>query len=90
LSFSVKEIEDYRAQNRTLSGLVNTMRCPSPFRHGDPERVRTGVVSANYFELFGFSASGEDLLPEDAKAGCSPVLVLSYEYWKNDFGSDPR
>ncbi len=91
ISFSVKEIEDYRAQNRTLSGLVEYHAMSfTLFGHGDPERVRTGVVSANYFELFGIQPLlGRTFLPDDDKLGAPPVLLLSYEYWKNNFGSDP-
>lgn len=90
LSFSVKEIEDYRSQNRTLSGLVEYHAMSfTLFGHGDPERVRTGVVSSNYFDMFGVQPLlGRTFLPEDDKLGAPPVLVLSYEYWKNDFGSD--
>jgi len=89
--FSVKEIADYRAQNRTLSGLVEYHAMSfTLFGHGDPERVRTGVVSANYFELFGVQPLlGRTFLPDDEKLGAPPVLLLSYEYWKNNFGSDP-
>jgi putative ABC transport system permease protein len=89
--FSVKEIEDYRAQNRTLSGLVEYHAMSfTLFGHGDPERVRTGVVSANYFELFGVQPLlGRTFLPDDEKLGAPPVLLLSYEYWKSNFGSDP-
>jgi putative ABC transport system permease protein len=91
MSFSVKEIEDYRAQNRTLSGLVEYHAMSfTLFGHGDPERVRTGVVSASYFDLFGVQPLlGRTFLPEDEKLGAAPVLLLSYEYWKNNFGSDP-
>jgi putative ABC transport system permease protein len=89
--FSVKEIEDYRVQNRTLAGLVEYHAMSfTLFGHGDPERVRTGVVSANYFDLFGVQPLlGRTFLPDDEKLGASPVLLLSYEYWKNNFGSDP-
>jgi putative ABC transport system permease protein len=92
MSFSVKEIEDYRAQNRTLSGLVEYHAMSfTLFGHGDPERVRTGVVSANYFDLFGVQPLlGRTFLPDDEKLGARPVLLLSYEYWKNNFGSDPE
>jgi putative ABC transport system permease protein len=92
LQFSVKEIEDYRAQNRTLAGLVEYHAMSfTLFGHGDPERVRTGVVSANYFEMFGVQPLlGRSLLPDDDKLGAPPVLLLSYEYWKNNFGSDPE
>ncbi|MGA2095972.1 MAG: ABC transporter permease [Candidatus Acidiferrum sp.] len=91
MQFSVQEILDYRAQNRTLSGLVEYHDMSfTLFGHGDPERVRTGVVSANYFDLFGVKALlGRTLLPDDDKPGAPPVLLLSYEYWKNNFGSDP-
>lgn len=59
------------------------------FGHGDPERVRTGVVSANYFDLFGVRpVLGRTFLPDDDKLGAPAVLVLSYDYWKNSFGSD--
>jgi putative ABC transport system permease protein len=91
MSFSVKEIEDYRAQNRTLSGLVEYHAMSfTLFGHGDPERVRTGVVSANYFDLFGVQPLlGRTFLPDDDKLGAPPVILLSYEYWKTNFGSDP-
>jgi putative ABC transport system permease protein len=91
MSFSVKEIEDYRSQNRTLAGLVEYHAMSfTLFGHGDPERVRTGVVSANYFELFGIQPLlGRTFLPDDDTLGAPPVLLLSYEYWKNNFGSDP-
>jgi putative ABC transport system permease protein len=89
--FSVPEIMDYRAQNRTLAGLVEYHAMSfTLFGHGDPDRVRTGVVSANYFDLFGVNPLlGRTFLPDDEKPGAPPVLLLSYEYWKNNFGSDP-
>ena len=92
LGFSVPEIMDYRAQNRTLAGLVEYHGMAfTLFGHGDPDRVRTGVVSANYFDLFGIKPLlGRTFLPDDEKLGAPPVLLLSYEYWKNNFGSDPE
>jgi putative ABC transport system permease protein len=92
LGFSVTEIEDYRKQNRSLSGLVEYHGMAfTLFGHGDPDRVRTGVVSANYFDLFGIKPLlGRTFLPDDDKLGAPAVLVLSYEYWKNNFGSDPE
>src|SRR5580704_6750773 len=90
LAFSVKEIEDYRSQNRTLAALAEYHSMSfTLFGHGDPDRVRTGVVSANYFDLFGIQPLiGRTLLPDDEKLGAPAVLLLSYEYWKNNFGSD--
>jgi putative ABC transport system permease protein len=90
IQFSVHEIQDYRDQNRTLTGLVeyHTMNFIL-LGHGSPDRVRTAVVSANYFDLFEVKPLlGRTFLPDDDKSGAAPVLVLSYEYWKNKFGAD--
>src|ERR1700729_4022725 len=88
--FSVHEIEDYRQQNQSLAGLVEYHAMSFIlYGHGDPDRVRTAVVSANYFDLFGVNPlMGRTFLPDDDRLGSSPVLILSYEYWKNKFGAD--
>jgi putative ABC transport system permease protein len=91
IRFSVHEIQDYREQNKTLSGLVEYHNMSFIlYGHGDPDRIRTGVVSANYFDLFGIKPLlGRTFLPDDDRIGAPPVLMLSYEYWKNSFGADP-
>ena len=91
IQFSVHEIQDYREQNHSLSGLVEFHAMSFIlYGHGDPDRVRTGVVSWNYFDLFGVKPIlGRNFGPEDEKQGAAAVLLLSYEYWKNNFGSDP-
>jgi putative ABC transport system permease protein len=92
IQFSVHEIEDYREQNRTLAGLVeyHTMNFIL-LGHGLPDRVRTAVVSANYFNLFELKPLlGRTFLSDDDKPDAPPVLILSYEYWKNKFGADPE
>jgi putative ABC transport system permease protein len=91
IGFSVHEIQDYREQNQTLAGLVEYHAMSFIlFGHGDPDRVRSAVVSANYFDLFQVKPLlGRTFVPDDDKLGAPPVLLLSYEYWKNKFGSDP-
>lgn len=92
IQFSVPEIQDYRRQNHTLSSLVEYHAMSfTLFGHGDPERVRTGVVSWNYFDMFGIKPIlGHTFAPSDERIGAPPVLLLSYEYWKNNFHGDPR
>jgi predicted permease len=59
-------------------------------RHGAPERVRTGVVSANFFTVLGVKPIlGRDFTPEDDKPGAVPALLLSYEYWQSNQAGDP-
>ncbi|HTS11952.1 MAG TPA: ABC transporter permease [Candidatus Limnocylindrales bacterium] len=91
ISFSVPEINDYREQNHTLASLVEYHAMSfTLFGHGDPARVRTGVVSWNYFDTFGIKpVLGRAFLPPDDQIGAPPVLLLSYEYWRNNFHGDP-
>jgi putative ABC transport system permease protein len=91
IGFSAHEIQDYREQNRTLSGVVEYHNMSFIlFGHGDPDRVRAAVVSANYFDLFGVKPLlGRTFLPDDDTLGAPPVLILSYDYWRTNFGSDP-
>src|SRR3984957_9095163 len=88
--FSVPDIEDFRARNHTLTALAEYHGMSfTLFGHGDPERVRTGVVSANFFDMFGIQPMmGRTFISADDEPGALPVLVLSYDYWKNSFGAD--
>jgi predicted permease len=56
----------------------------------EPQRVATGVVSANYFDTLGVAPIvGRTFLPGEDRHGAEPVLVLSYAYWMRTFGGDP-
>ena len=90
IQFSAHEIQDFRDQNHSLSGLVEFHAMSFIlYGHGDPDRVRAGVVSWNYFDLFGVKPIlGRTFLPGDEEPNAAPVLLLSYEYWKNNFGAD--
>jgi putative ABC transport system permease protein len=92
ISFSVKEVNDYRAQNKTLAGLeeYHTMTFTLLGRE-EPLRVQTGVVSAGFFDLFGVRPIlGRSFRPEDDRVGAPAVLLVSYEFWKNSLGGDPE
>ena len=54
VQFSVPELMDYRAQSRALAGIVEYHSMPFILLgRGEPRRVQTGVVSANFFDLLG-------------------------------------
>jgi len=91
MKFSVQEINDYRQRNRTLEGLVeyHSMRF-TLFRKGEAQRVRTGVVSAGFFDFFGVRpVLGRTFQPSDDRPGAPAVLLLSYEFWKQSENGDP-
>jgi len=89
--FSVAEINDYRTQSHSLDGLVEYHNMNFILLgRSEPERVETGVVSWNYFDVFGVKPLfGRAFRPEDEQPGAPAVLMLSYEYWIKSFGGDP-
>ena len=90
VKWSVPQIMDYRRQNRTLSSLVEYHSMSFIlYGHGDPDRVKTGVVSWNYFDMFGVQPIlGRNFTTADDVIGAPAVLLLSYDYWRREFGGD--
>jgi putative ABC transport system permease protein len=90
--FSVHEIEDIRAQSKTLESVVEYHNMQFDLLGvGEPQRINTGVVSANFFDELGVKAIyGRTFVPEDEKPGAPAVLVFSYGYWKRVYGGDPK
>ena len=90
--FSYSDLEDYRQRTHSFTGLAeyHSMWFILLGRT-EPERVQTGVVSANYFGLLGAKPIlGRDFTPADDKPGAPAVLLLSNDYWKRSFGGDPN
>ena len=90
LAFSVQEVYDYRDQNKSLGSLVEFHNMNfTLLGRGEPERVITGVVSAEFFDLLGVQPlHGRTFRAEDDEPGAEAVLVLSYPYWQRAFGGD--
>src|SRR6266436_4589678 len=88
---SVPEMLDYRRQNRSLDAIVEYHNMQFILLgRAEPEQVETGVVSWNFFDVFGAKPLlGRDFAPADEKEGAPAVLLLSYEFWLRSFGGDP-
>ena len=47
-------------------------------------------VSGNYFAMFGLQPyAGRLIAPNDDRLGATPVAVMSYRLWQQEFGGDP-
>ena len=92
IRFSVQEVLDYRSQSRSFSELAEYHSMTFTLLGGKvPERVVTGVVSANYFDVLGVKpALGWLINAADENLSAPPVLMLSYAYWMKEFGGDPK
>ena len=91
IPFSVHEISDIREQSQTLESVVEYHNMQFDLLGvGDPQRINTGVVSANFFDVLGVTPLyGRTFVPDDEKPGAPAVMVFSYEYWKRVYGGDP-
>src|SRR4051812_1766648 len=88
--FSVQEVADLRAGAKSLQTIVEYHSMSfTLLRRGEPQRVQTGVVSANYFDALGVRPLGGRTFREgEDQAGATPVVVLSYRFWRERLGGD--
>src|SRR5215813_7588463 len=90
MAWSVHDLEDYRQQSRTLRQVVEYHSMTFTLLGGaEPHQVRTGVVSHDFFEFLGVKPIlGRAFQEDEEKPGAQPVLILSYEFWKNQEHGD--
>src|SRR5215813_11384415 len=91
--FPYRTYKQIRDQNEVLSGLLawHPLRL-SVSVDGQPEPAVAGqLVSGNYYAVLGVNAAlGRTIIPDDDRApGESPVCVISHNYWRQRFASDP-
>ncbi len=92
LGVAIAEYFDYRDQAEVFDGLVEYHQMNFDLlNRGEPDRVSTGVVSANFFDLLGIKpVIGRTFVASDDVPGAEAVLVLSHTYWRTKFGGDPN
>ena len=84
--------EDVSKNNQVFSGMF--CRFPAAVSlsfGGDTERVAVELVSGTYFQVLGVRAllGRTFTTEEDQSPGGHPLVVLSHDYWKSRFSSDP-
>ena len=87
---SIPELTDYRERLRSVRDLVEYHSMSfALLNEGEPDRVNTGVVSANFFDMLGVRPLlGRTFVDDDDDLGAEAVLVLSHAYWQSKFGGD--
>src|SRR6185295_1984820 len=84
--------KDFLERNQVFSGMICRRALPvSMSFNGQTERASGELVSGNFFEVLGVGAAlGRTFTPDDDKVRDGhPLAVLSYDYWRNRFASDP-
>ena len=90
--FSVPEIASYRDQVDSFADVAEFSAMTFTLLGFDePRRVRVGIVTGNYFDVMGLTATaGRVIGREDDGEGAEAVSVLTHEYWQRAFGGDPE
>jgi predicted permease len=90
--FSYPMYRDLRDKNEVFSSLIaNSQQNVSVSWQNKPDMASCELVSGNYFESLGVRpAIGRLIVPSDEAQNANLVVVLSFNYWKTHFGSDPN
>jgi predicted permease len=84
--FSLREVLEYRKTVPSLSDLAAYTTAAVNLAVGEPERVRSAIVTANFFTTVGAPAEvGRTFGPTDAGQADDRV-VLSHALWQRQFG----
>ena len=90
IGFSPTEAADFRASLSSLDGVAEYHSMSFDLLgHGEPRRVQTGVVSADFFDVLGVRPLlGRAFVRGEDQDGAAPVLMLSYRFWMTALGGD--
>lgn len=91
VAFSVPEIQDLRANIKSLSafGDFSTMGF-TMVGLGQPRSIQGGVVSGTYFDVMGLHpVLGRLIGPRDDGPNADGVVVLTYRFWATALDKDP-
>ena len=91
-AMSPPDYVDYRSRNTVLGSFaartIGELTVLSG--DGDPERVPSARISANFFETLGVTPlHGRLFRPDEEQGGGHDVVLISYGLWQRRFGGDP-
>jgi len=91
---SYQDFRDYSTQNQVFSGVIGFELVPvnmSWSGHTQNERVWGEIVTENFFQVLGVRAEIGRLFraTDDKGPSSDPYIVLSHDFWKSHFDSDP-
>jgi predicted permease len=81
---------DWKTQNQSFVDMAASHETSFNLTgDGEPERVSTYAVTANFFPLLGVQPLlGRSFTPEEDRPGGSKAVVLSYGLWQSRYGGD--
>jgi putative ABC transport system permease protein len=92
MSLSPDDFDQVRAESSEFAQIAAYRGEKLTFTSVDgPQKVIGSEVSGDFFPLLGVQPLlGRPILPSDTEPGHNQVVVLSYAFWRDDFGASPR
>ncbi len=92
VALSVPEINDFRAQSRTMQQIAEYSPLTlSLIESTDASQIDVGLVTGNYLSVMGLKPIfGRGFTSGDDGAGAAPVILLGHGYWLTHFAGDPK
>jgi predicted permease len=85
---------DWQRESKTIESFAAWQALPGSVTLtgvGEPTRLNTQVVSAEFFPLLGVKPLlGRTVSVEDDRPNAPRVMVLSYQFWQRHFDGDPN
>jgi len=90
-SMSTSDLSDWQRQNSTFAGMAGYAgRTLSLQGKSEARAFAAARVSPNFFEVMEASpVQGRGFTAEEATPGYEHVVVLGYDLWEQEFGSNP-
>jgi putative ABC transport system permease protein len=88
---SAPELKDLRDRSTLFDGFASIWSTTAALTgDGDPEQLRVGLVSTNFFSLLDADAAvGRTFVPEDESSDAPRAILLSHALWQRRYGGDP-
>jgi predicted permease len=82
----------YREQNRSFESIaIYTNGATNLTGAGEPERLSTTNVTADFFNVFGVNPLlGRTFVEGEDAEGKNTICVISHAFWQRRFGGDPN
>jgi predicted permease len=94
-TYTVDAYEEFKRNNASFQAVTAYQTFYSSVQYkltgtGEPRQLAAVEVADNFFSTLGIQpAMGRDFTAEECHKGGRPAALLSYYFWKNQFGSDP-
>ncbi|MGH9755687.1 MAG: ABC transporter permease [Blastocatellia bacterium] len=80
-----------RSESKTLEPIAAYVFRGIILTKGQPERIHSAQVTADFFATLGVNpVLGRALLPDENNPDSNPVVVISHALWQRRFGADPN